>query len=118
MALKLGMSKQEVEDTLGLVPYDLKAITDSTNVFIYVYRTKERKTLSFVTTNKNGINAKGKYVQLAVAFSKKTEKVVYIETCSLCPDNLVTNSVIDVEKIFVFVTVTLPVVLLYFGLKK
>ena len=117
MELKVGMTKDEVEQTLGLQPYDLKAYTDTSHVFTYIYRTIDRRTLSFYTKKKNGRRATGKYVQLHVSYSLKNE-VTKIETCSLCPDNLVTTSTIDISKIFTFITITLPVVLVYIGLKK
>jgi hypothetical protein len=110
------MSKSQVEEILGIQPYDVKAYTDTSNVFIYVYRVTERKTISFNTRPMNGPTRLGKYVQLNVAYSKDG-KVISIESCTLCPDNLVTKSQIDFEKIFAFVTVTLPVLLIYFGWK-
>ena len=112
MSLKLGMSRTAVEETLGIKPYDIKSYNDTSNVFIYVYRVTDRKTLSFNTKMVNGKEAIGKYVQLAIAYSKDN-KVINIESCSLCPDNLVTTQKIDFGKIILFVTVTLPVLLLY-----
>ena len=117
MSLKLGMSRTAVEETLGIKPYDIKSYNDTSNVFIYVYRVTDRKTLSFNTKAVNGKEAIGKYVQLAIAYSKDN-KVINIESCRLCPDNLVTTRKIDFGKIILFVTVTLPVLLLYFGLQK
>lgn len=117
MSLKLGMSKVQVEELLGIQPYNLKAYTDTSNVFIYVYRVTDRRTLYLNTKPRNGKKMLGKYVQLAVAYSKD-DKVIGIESCNLCPDNLVTKSRIDFEKIFAFITVTLPVLLVYLGLKK
>jgi hypothetical protein len=117
MTLHLGMSKNQVEETLGIKPYNIKAYTDTSIVFIYVYRVTDRKTLSFNTKPVNGKETLGKYVQLAVAYSKE-DKLLSIESCNLCPDNLVTTSEIDFGKIFVFITVTLPVILIFIGLKK
>jgi outer membrane protein assembly factor BamE (lipoprotein component of BamABCDE complex) len=117
MSLKLGMSKAQVEDILGVQPYNLKAYTDTGNVFIYVYRVTERRTLALYTKPVNGIKTTGKYVQLNVAYSKDN-KVINIESCTLCPDNLVNTQRINFEKITAFVTITLPVLLIYFGLKK
>ena len=116
MTLQTGMSRVEVENTLKLQPYDIKAISDTSNVFIYIYRVNDRKTLSFNTTSLNGRNSRGKYVQLFVTYSMD-DTVVSIESCSMCPDNLVTRSKIDFEKVFVFLTVTLPVLLIYIGVK-
>ena len=117
MTLQLGMTKAQVEETLGVQPYDLKAYTDTSNVFIYIYRITDRRTLSFDTKPSNGMKTIGKYVQLDVAYSKDG-KVINIESCSLCPDNLVIRKYIDFAQVLVFITVTLPVTLLYFGLSK
>ena len=113
MSLKLGMTKAQVEETLRVQPYDLKSYNDSSNIFIYVYRVTERRTISFKTKTENGKELLGKYVQLAVAYSK-AGKVLSIESCSLCPDNLVTTSRINIAEVLVFFTVTLPLLLLYF----
>jgi hypothetical protein len=117
ISLHLGMSKDEVEAALDVQPYDFKALTDTSSVFIYIYRTTDRKTLSFNTKYLNGRKATGKYVQLAVTYSKK-DVVINIESCNTCPDNLVNVNKIDFSGIIVFITVTLPVLLIYFGLKK
>ena len=117
MTLKIGMTKAEVEETLGLKPYNLKSYTDTSNVFIYVYRVTDRRTLSFNTKPVNGRKKIGKYVQLEVGYSKK-DKVISIESCNLCPDNLVNIDKIDFGKIIIFLTVTLPVLLIYVGLQK
>jgi len=116
LTLELGMSKAQVEEKLGVQPYDLKAFTDTSSEFIYVYRVTDRKTLSFNTKPVNGKRVIGKYLKLMVAYSK-SDKVINIESCNLCPDNLVTTKKIDFEKLILFTTVTLPVILLYFGLK-
>jgi outer membrane protein assembly factor BamE (lipoprotein component of BamABCDE complex) len=117
MTLEFGMTRTQVEEILGIPPYDLKARTDTSIVFIYVYRVTERKTFSFHTKPLNGKKAMGKYVQLAVTYSKN-DRVLGIESCNLCPDNLVTTSKIDFGEVLVFFTVTLPILLIYFGLQK
>ena len=118
ISLELGMTKAQVEERLNLEPYDLKAYTDTSNVFIYVYRTRERRTLSFYTEERNGRPFLGKYVQLFGTYSKKSNKVINIESCSECPNDLNHQIKIDYEKIYAFVTVTLPVILIYFGLRQ
>lgn len=117
MTLKLGMTKIEVEEILGVQAYDLKAKNDSDNVLIYIYRVLDRKTLSFNTKPVNGKVATGKYVQLEITYSRDNT-VVRIESCNLCPNTLETTSKIDFAKVIVFITVTLPVLLIYFGLKN
>ncbi|MBL0048233.1 MAG: hypothetical protein IPP32_09095 [Bacteroidetes bacterium] len=115
MELQLGMSKDEVEKTLGLQPYDLKSVSDTATVFIYVYRVTDRKTLSIDTQPVNGRSALGKYIQLAVSYSKEN-KVIHVESCTLCPDNLSNTKKLDVQKLIVFLTITLPVILVFIGL--
>ncbi len=118
MALELGMTKEQVDKSLNIIPYDLKAYTDTSEVFIYVYRTMERRTFSLYTEKKNGRDALGKYVQLFVTYSKKNGKVVKIESCSDCPNDLSRDIKIDYEKIILFTTATLPAIMIYFGLKE
>jgi len=114
--LKVGMTRAAVEETLGIEPYNIKEVTDSGNTYIYVYRVKVRQTIGFSTQPTNGKEAIGKYMQMAVSYTKD-ERVRSMESCILCPDNLVTTSRIDVDKVLLFVTVTLPVLLVFFGLK-
>jgi hypothetical protein len=115
MALHLGMTKNEVEESLGIKPYDLKGLTDTSSTLIYIYRVVDRRTLAIATKPTNGKKSTGKYVQLEVTYSNEN-KVLKMESCNLCPDNLVTKSRIDFEKVFTFVTVTLPVLLVFFGI--
>jgi hypothetical protein len=117
MTLKLGMTKEEVEKTLNLKPYNLHALTDSSTTFIYVYRVKDRKTLYLNTRPTNGRESLGKYTQLAVTYSKK-DKVIYVGSCIDCPDNLENVTKVDIEKVALFLTATLPAILIYFGLQK
>lgn len=116
MSLKVGMTKAEVEKELGIQPYNIKRVTDSMNVFIYVYRVVDRKTLSVNTKPVNGRKALGKYLQLAASYSKD-DKLISIESCNECPDDLEKTSKIDFQKVTMFITVTLPVILIYIGLK-
>lgn len=115
MALHLGMTRNEVEESLNLKPYDMKSLTDTSSTLIYVYRVIDRRTLAFNTKPTNGRKSTGKYVQLEITYSSDN-KVIRIESCNLCPDNLVKTSRIDFEKVFTFVTVTLPVLLVFFGI--
>ena len=109
------MTKTEVDESLGIQPYDIKAKTDTSIVLIYIYRTIDRRTLAFNTKPRNGKKSTGKYVQLEVTYSNDN-KVIKMESCNLCPDNLVTTSRIDFEKVFTFVFVTLPVILVFLGI--
>ncbi|MBK5286422.1 MAG: outer membrane protein assembly factor BamE [Bacteroidia bacterium] len=113
MTLQVGMTKVQVEEILGVQPYNLKARTDTGDVYIYVYRVNDRRTISFATKPVNGKELEGNYVQLAVAYSK-SDKVLNIESCNLCPANLVSTSKVNIPEVLVFLTVTLPLLLLYF----
>ncbi len=115
MELQLGMTKEQVEKTLALQPYDLKSVSDTATVFIYVYRVVDRKTLSIDTQPVNGHTTLGKYIQLAVSYSKDN-KVIHIESCTMCPDNLSNTKKLDFQKLMVFITITLPVILVFIGL--
>ncbi len=116
MKLKPGMTKTEVEKELGIQPYNVKLVNDTMNVFVYVYRVVDRKTLSIYTTPVNGRRALGKHMQLSAAYNKN-DILINIESCIECSNDLVNLSKVDFQKITMFITVTLPVVLLYIGLK-
>jgi hypothetical protein len=117
LSLQLGMSKAQVEDSLGIQPYNLKSYNDTSHVLIYVYRLIDRRTIYFNTKPVNGKKATGKYTQLEVTYSMD-DKVTNIESCTLCADNLVTTSKVDFGKVIVFITVTLPLVLIYLGVQS
>lgn len=117
MTLEPGMKRVEVEKILGIKPYDIKSKTDSGSVLVYVYRRKDRRTLSFRTKPTNGRVTDGKYVPIALSYSKDSV-LLKIESCSLTEDNLTSMSKLDFEKIIMFLTVTVPVILIYLGLKS
>jgi outer membrane protein assembly factor BamE (lipoprotein component of BamABCDE complex) len=116
LALEVGMTKAEVEEVLGVGPYDLKAYSDSSRTLIYVYRVDDRRTLSLLTNEHNGKATLGKYVQLNVTYSN-VGKMVAIETCSMCPDNMVGVTKIDFEKLLGFMMVTVPALLILVGVQ-
>lgn len=115
--LKVGMTKNQVEKILNLEPYLLKFKNDSCIEYIYIYRVKTRNTFSFNTKPTNGRVLIGNYVQLGITYSLN-DSITKIESCITCPDNLVKTSKIDYDKIIIFVTVTLPVILIYIGVKQ
>lgn len=116
MELQVGMTRQMVEDKLDIPPYDLQMQNDSSTTYIYVYRVVERKTVYMNTLPKNGKVVKGRYVQLSVTYSN-ANRVTKMEACDACGATLTTTRKIDFNKISLFVTATLPVILIYFGLK-
>ena len=116
LQLKVGMTKDEVSKTLGIPPYDLKSVTDSSTVYIYKYRTTDRKTLPFAMNKSNGMKSKGKWVDLFITYNHEG-KVTAIVSCSDCETTRVSEKKIDLNMVLLLVTVTIPAVLLYFGLK-
>ncbi len=116
MSLQIGMPRAEVEKILGIKPYDLKSYSDSSKVLIYIYRVVDRRTIPFNTKPVNGKSTLGKYVQLDINYSPD-ERVISINTCRECPKDLENITKIDFGKILAFITVTLPVILVYVGLK-
>lgn len=116
LSLEVGMTKAEVEDVLGVGPYDLKSQDDSLRTLIYVYRVDDRRTLAGLTNERNGKASLGKYVQLNVTYSNDG-KVMAIDSCGMCPANMVEVTKIDFEKILGFLMVTVPALLVLVGLQ-
>lgn len=113
--LKLGMSKEEVSNTLNLKPYYLKSVTDTQTVLLYKYRVTDRAVLPFLLKENNGKEIKGKYVNLMVTYNIY-DKAVKIESCNKCDESSIEEKKFDVNKLATFLTVTLPVVLVFLGI--
>ncbi len=116
LVLHLGMTKEDVSKTLGTVPYDLKSVSDTSEILIYKYRVTDRKTVPFLMKPNNGMSVTGKYVDLFITFSKEG-KVTYIESCSDCEKINEKELKIDFNKLLTLLTVTVPAVLIYLGFK-
>ncbi len=113
--LKLGMSKEEVSRALDLKPYYLKSLTDTESVYLYKYRVTDRAVLPFLLKENNGKNVKGKYVNLLVSYNIY-DKATKIESCSKCDESTIEEKRFDFNKLTTFLTVTLPVVLVFLGI--
>ena len=116
LSLKTGMTKEEVSIALGIPPYDIKSVTDSSSQLIYKYRTTDRRTLSIVTKKTNGVKATGKWVDLFVTYDKDG-KITEIRSCSDCEETKVTEKRINYNSLIQMITLTVPAVLIYLGLK-
>ncbi len=116
LSLKTGMSKEEVSTTLGIPPYDIKYFTDTSSQLIYKYRTTDRRTFSFLIKKTNGAKATGKWVDLFVTYDRNGI-VKEITSCSDCGETKVTEKKINLTAILQTISVTVPAVLLYLGLK-
>lgn len=113
--LKLGMSKEEISAALNLKPYYLKSLTDTQTVFLYKYRVTDRAVLPFLLKENNGKEIKGKYVNLMVTYNIYN-KAVKIESCNKCDESAIEEKKFDFNKLATFLTVTLPVVLVFLGI--
>lgn len=116
MQLKVGMTREEVSKTLGIPAYDLKAVTDSGVVYIYKYRTTDRKILPLAMNKTNGIKAKGKWIDLFVTYDRDG-KATSFNSCSECESTEVKKKKIDINTVIVIVTVIIPSVMVYLGLR-
>jgi hypothetical protein len=114
--LKTMMTKEEVNTALGVTPYDVKSVSDSQTVFIYKYRTTDRKTLPLFLGKTNGKSTPGKYVDLQVTFNKAG----LVKSYETVPEPVVPRekNSIDINSLFTLLTVTAPAVLVYLGLRN
>jgi hypothetical protein len=114
--LKVGMTKEEVSQTLNSKPYNLKLLTDTESVLLYKYRVTDRATVPFLLKENNGKSVHGKYANLVVTYGKNGQST-RIESCNNCDETAIEQKKIDINKVITFLTVTLPVVLVFLGIK-
>ena len=111
------MTFAEVSKTLGISPYDLKSSNETETIYIYKYRTTDRKTFPLLMNKTNGLKAKGKWVDLFISYDSDG-KVTKIISCSDCEATKISEKKIDFNSILLLITVSLPALLVYFGLKN
>lgn len=117
LMLKPGMTRDEVTAALGIPPYDMRSMNEKgETVLIYKYRVTDRKTIPLFMKPSNGVKTTGKWVDLFVTFSWEG-KLTKLESCSGCEETKLTEKKIDINTIVTFITVTIPAVLVYLGLK-
>jgi hypothetical protein len=114
--LKLGLTKDEVAKVLETPAYNLKSMTDSETVLLYKYRVKDRTTLPFMLKPNNGKRIDSKFVNLVITYNKQGVSKS-IMSCGDCDETIVETKRLDINKLFTLLTVTIPVVLVYFGIK-
>lgn len=113
--LKLGMSKEEVSGALNIKPYYLKSLTDTQSVLLYKYRVNDRAVPPFLLKENNGKTVKGKYVNLMITYNVY-DKAIKLESCNKCDESAIEEKKFDFNKLATFLTVTLPVVLVFLGI--
>lgn len=114
--LKLGLTPEEVTNTLGTIPYYPVSMNDSEFTVLYKYRVTDRTTLPFLLKENNGKEVRGKYVNLMVTYNKHRHVKKYV-SCNDCDVTDVQQKKIDINKVVTFLTVTLPVVLVFLGIR-
>ena len=114
--LKLGMTKDEVSKALDVQPYYLYSMTDSATILLYKYRVTDRATLPLFMGPNNGKTLLGKFVNLLVTYNSKGISTK-IETNTTSDVTTVATNKIDINAVITFLTVTLPIVLLFVGIK-
>ncbi|MFI5149367.1 MAG: outer membrane protein assembly factor BamE [Bacteroidia bacterium] len=112
-AVKPGMSRVQVDTTLGIPPYSIKSRIDTEIVYIYKYRTTERKTFPMCQGKTNGKKTLGPYMDLSVSYDKAW-KVTEIKS-KPSPSEEKSRYTIDVNSVFTLLTVTAPALLVYLG---
>lgn len=116
MELSPGMSLQAVNTKLGVKPYDINVYDSIGNrSYIYKYRTTDRKTVPFLLKDTNGRKSTGKYMDL-VAFYDSTNIAYRFE--SKPTDSKLDEKRLNVNTIVTIITVIVPTVLVYLGIKK
>jgi hypothetical protein len=111
------MTKEEISKVLDTKPYNFKLLTDTASVLLYKYRVTDRAVVPFLLKENNGKSVRGKYVNLMVTYDAASGKSTRIESCSDCDETEIQEKKFDIDKVITFLTVTLPVVLVFLGIQ-
>jgi hypothetical protein len=115
--LKTGMTSDEVAQALGIRPYNISSMSDTETVYLYKYRLTDRTTVPLFMGATNGKSVLGKYVNLLVTYNK-AGLVTKLESCGKeCDETIVETNQVDINKVITFLSVTLPIVLVFVGIK-
>jgi hypothetical protein len=117
LTLQLHKTPQEVSEELGIAPYNFYYMSDSETVLLYKYRVNDRVTLPFMLEETNGKKTRGRYANLVVTYDKHGHSV-RMRTCDQCDTSQEQEKKLDFNKVMNVLTVTLPLVLVFLGLKK
>lgn len=116
LELKPGMSQSQVNEHLGIKPYDLDCFDSSgCHSLIYKYRVTDRKTVPFLLKETNGVKSKGKYMDL-IAYYNAGDTVYKLE--SRITDSKLNERRLNFGKVLSAITVTVPSVLVYLGITQ
>lgn len=116
LKLSVGMSSAEVENTLGIHPYDLCRLDSLGNkTVIYKYRVTDRRTVPFFLKDTNGFKVRGKFVDLYATYNVKDTLIALHAQPS---QSKLTEKKLNINTLLTFLTVTAPAVLIFFGIKS
>ncbi|MFI5203505.1 MAG: hypothetical protein ACHQF2_03325 [Flavobacteriales bacterium] len=116
MKLRNGMTQKMVDSIVALKPYDLVSIDKEGNrTMLYKYRVTDRRTLPFLLRDTNGFEYKGKFADLLVTYNH-ADTVVCLE--SKGSDSEIKTKKLDINALITLVSITVPSVLVYLGLKS
>jgi len=116
LALQLGMNQDQVTTALGIPPYNFILKNDSETVLLYKFRVADRTTVPLFLKEANGKKIRGRYVNLLVTYDRNLI-VKRMGSCNDCDETIISEKKIDINKIITLITVTAPLVLVYFGIK-
>lgn len=110
------MTQEQVSQALGIPPYNFILKNDSETVLLYKFRVSDRVTVPLFLKEANGKKVRGRYTNLMVTYDKNLI-VKKMASCNDCDETIVKEKRIDINKVITLITVTAPLVLVYFGIK-
>lgn len=112
--LKPGLTLTEVNNTLGLKPYDLISM-DSTGarVLLYKYRLTDRRTVPLFLKDTNGKEISAKFADLYCSFNSEN---ILTNLYSQPSESELKEHRFNINNFMTFLTVTAPAFLLYLGI--
>lgn len=116
LTLQLGMTEEQISTALGIPPYNFILKNDTQTVLLYKFRVADRATVPLFIKETNGKKVRGRYVNLMVTYNRKLI-ATKMESCNDCDETTIQEKKLDINKIVTLVTVTLPLFLVYLGIK-
>ncbi len=116
LALQINQTEEEVSQVLGIPPYNFIFKGDGETILLYKFRVTDRSTVPLFTGPTNGHSKRGKYVNLKVTYNK-AGRATKMQSCSNCDETIDEDKKFDINKVITLITVTLPIVLVFLGIK-
>ena len=116
LTLQINQTQEEVNQALGIPPYNFIFKSDSETVLLYKFRVTDRTTVPLFLGPTNGKSKRGRYVNLMITYNK-AGRVKKMESCNNCDETIIEEKKLDINKVVTLMTVTLPIVLVFLGIK-